>query len=133
MWKKKVLALSCFMSVFLTMWLLFKQTRLFLLLGGGQRGALGLPSIAGHQDRCTVQTLSLSLFLRPLKNGLLAFLFGSCGNLQLQWRVASLDFKIFTSTAKEKYLGVRTQLSRKRLPPRSPPAFMSDEWCLSWQ
>lgn len=60
-------------------------------------------------DGWAVQTLSLPLFFRPLKNGLLAFLVGSCGDLQLQWRVASSDFKIFTSIAKEKYLRVRTQ------------------------
>ena len=119
--KKKVLALSCFTSVFLTTVVGCCSNRHICFYSWGSEGCFGAPlnfwfhqlaqdgRMPGHQDGCTVQTLSLPLFFRPLKNGLLAFLFGSCGNLQLQWRVASLDFKIFTSTAKEKYLGVRTQ------------------------
>lgn len=120
--KKKVLALSCFTSVFLTTVVVgCCSNRHICFYSWGSEGCFGAPlnfwfhqlaqdgRMPGHQDGCTVQTLSLPLSFRPLKNGLLAFLFGSCGNLQLQWRVASLDFKIFTSTAKEKYLGVRIQ------------------------
>lgn len=71
MWKKKVLALSCFMSVFDDVAVV--QTDTFVFTLGAVREVLWGSSMAGHRDRCTVQTLSLSLFLRPLKNGLLVF------------------------------------------------------------
>lgn len=94
-------------------------TDTFVFARRGQSGAFALPWISGctklgqagrtarRQYACATQTLAPPLLFGPLKNVsiLVSFLWPSAA----PGDGASLAFKIFTSTAKEKYLRARTQ------------------------